>query len=111
MEVLINIHTGLMDRYRVGGADYLEGNAFNPLVIQDNPDPWGMRVRSFRQVIGGFELLSQEENLAFSGVVRPELPAVRVIEDGAVRTVVEAVLGYRGSRICIRYKLPKRGLK
>ncbi|MFC1997474.1 glycoside hydrolase family 38 C-terminal domain-containing protein [Chloroflexota bacterium] len=34
---------------------------------------------------------------------------MRIIEDGDVRTVVEAVLGYADSRIILRYKLPKKG--
>jgi alpha-mannosidase len=68
-----------------------------------------MRVQSFRDVIGAFELLLPEDGARFSGVQEPSLPSVRVIEDGPVRTVVEAALGYGDSYICQRYKLPKQG--
>ena len=109
LEAWINTHTGLLDRFCVNGVDYLEANACCPLVILDDPDPWGMRVHSFRNQIGVFQLLSPKDNLRFSGVQNPALEAVRVIEDGAVRTVVEAVMGYGDSFLCLRYKLPKRG--
>ena len=33
----------------------------------------------------------------------------RIIEDGPVRAVIEAVLAYGDSRLAIRYKVPKRG--
>lgn len=109
LEVIINPHSGLIDRYRAGGVDYLAANAFCPMVMFDNSDPWGMLVRRYRNHLGTFTLLNQDANLRFSAVKNPGLPAVRVIEDGAVRMVVEAVLGYGDSTLCLRYKLPKRG--
>ena len=48
----VNTRTGLLDAYRAGGIDFLEPGAFRPLVIRDNADPWGMKVRSFRTVAG-----------------------------------------------------------
>jgi alpha-mannosidase len=68
-----------------------------------------MQVRRFRDILGNFALLPAAEGQRFSGVTNPGLPSVRVIEDGAVRSVVEAVLGYGDSRLVLRYKLPKRG--
>lgn len=109
LEVVINGATGLLDRYRVDGEDYLAKDAFQPLVISDNDDPWGMTVHAFREVAGRFELMSESEGARFSGVQNEALPAVRVIEDGDVRSVVESVLWYSHSTICIRYKLPKHG--
>jgi len=109
LEVIINTRTGLIDRYRVNGEDYVAKNAFLPVVIKDNEDPWGMTVRSFRKVAGRFKLLSREKGTQFSGANLAKLPSVRVIEDGSVRSVVEAVFGYGDSFICQRYKLPKHG--
>jgi alpha-mannosidase len=77
--------------------------------MADNADPWGSTIRRFRDQIGVFHLLSDEDGQRFSGVQNPALPSVRVIEDGPVRTVIEAVLGYHDSFICQRYKLPKKG--
>jgi alpha-mannosidase len=68
-----------------------------------------MLVRSFREVIGKFELMSPEQGATFSGVTAGTIPSVRIIEDGPVRTVVEAVLAYGDSAICQQYKLPKQG--
>lgn len=109
MEVVINTRTGLVDTYRVNGADQVAPNAFQPIVIQDNEDPWGMQTHSFRNKIGAFELMSPERGTQFSGVTRGTIPSVRVIEDGAARSVVEAVFEFADSAICQRYMLPKQG--
>ena len=109
LEVVINARTGLIDAYRVDGVDYLEPNACSPMVMLDDPDPWGMRNKSYRNLLGTFSPLSSEENQRFSGVSHPALRPVRIIEDGEVCTVVEAVLGYENSRLVLRYKLPKHG--
>jgi alpha-mannosidase len=109
MEAVINKRTGLIDRYRVAGVDYLNPDAGQMLVIEDSPDPWGMTVNSFRQVIGAFQLLSPEESAWLAGLKTSSFEPVRVIEDGAVRMVVEALFGFHRSHLCLRYKLPKHG--
>jgi alpha-mannosidase len=109
LEVDISAATGLIERCRIDGADFLAPGAFRPLVIADNADPWGMSVRAFRSVVGAFTLLDPENGTRFSGVSQGLLPSVRIIEEGEVRTIVEAVLGYGNSFICLRYKLPKKG--
>ncbi len=109
MSVSINCETGLMDSLIVGGCEYVKGNAFLPLVIQDDADPWGMLVSQFRDVAGPFRLMDREEGTGFSGIAGTLLESVRVVEDGAVRTVVEAVFRYGDSFICQRYQLPKHG--
>jgi len=109
LEVIVNASTGLIDRYRVRGADVLMPGAFAALVIADNEDPWGSTTRAYRHVLGTFELMTPTDSAIFSGVTAAELPAVRVIEDGDVRTVIEAVFGYGRSAICMHYLLPKRG--
>ncbi len=111
MEAVVNARTGLLDRLRVGGVDLLTSGALRPLVMEDDADPWGMRVSSFRRLAGRFTLLNQEEAARFAGVEGGRLPAVRIIEDGPVRTVVEALLGYGDSAICQRYKLPREGTR
>lgn len=108
LDVAINTRTGLIDRYRVAGKDALSPRAALPLVIQDNVDPWGMTVQSFRNVCGQFKLLSAAEGSRFSGVPST-IPSVRVIEQGEVRTVIEAVFGYGASFLCQRYFIPHHG--
>ncbi len=109
IEVVINTKTGLVDSYKVNGVGQVAPGAFEPMVIQDNEDPWGMTVHSFGNVIGRFELMSPERGARFSGVKRDVIPSVRVIEDGAARVVVEAVFEYGDSQVCQRYMLPKHG--
>lgn len=109
IEVVINCETGLIDTYRVDGVDYVGPNAFEPIVMMDNEDPWGGGTRSFRNLAGRFMLMSPEDGMRFSGVTKGTIPSVRVIEDGAARAVVEAVLEYGHSAICRRYMLPKSG--
>jgi alpha-mannosidase len=106
--VVVNAQTGFIDEYAVRGVPFLRPNAFAPLVMQDNEDPWRMDKAAFTQVEGMFKLMNEEESGLFSGV-KGTLPAVRVIEDGDVRTVIEAVFTYNNSYICQLYKLPKQG--
>lgn len=109
MEVEINRRTGWIDAYRLDGKDYLKPGAARMLVIDDAPDPWGMTVTSFRRRRGSFHLMSPQKSARFAGLKVPELAPVRIIEDGAVRTVVEALFQYHHSFLCLRYKLPKQG--
>ncbi len=109
MEVAINRQTGLIDAYRAGGTGYLKSGAARMLVVADSPDPWGMLVRGFRRVQGAFRLMSPEASARFAGLSGKVLPPVRVIEDGPVRMVVEALFRYHHSFLCVRYTLPKQG--
>jgi alpha-mannosidase len=105
----VGVTTGLLDVYRAGGRDLLEAGAFTPLVIRDNADPWGMKVRSFRAVAGRFSLATPEQAARLCGLREGALAPVRVIEDGEARTVIESVLAYDDSRLVLRAKIPKRG--
>jgi len=77
--------------------------------MKDDDDPWGMRVKSFQEREGAFTLMDKQSGTAFSGVTGALLDSVRVIEDGPVRSVIEAVLEYQHSNIVLNYKLPKTG--
>ncbi len=109
LKAAVNLRTGLLDIYSAGGIDFLEPGAFSPLVIRDNADPWGMKVRSFRAVAGSFAAATPEQAARFAGIREGGLEPVRVIEDGEVRTVVEAILAHGDSRIVLSYKIPKHG--
>jgi alpha-mannosidase len=108
LEVSVSTKTGLMETYKINGVDYITGRAFEPIVIKDNEDPWGMLSHSFRNFEGAFKLMNDEEGSKFSGV-KGVIPSVRVIEDGDVRAVIEAVFEYGRSAICQRYMIPKQG--
>ncbi|MBU8902768.1 MAG: hypothetical protein KOO69_08510, partial [Victivallales bacterium] len=109
LEVVINTRTGLVDRYRSQGLDCVKPRTFEPLVIADNHDSWDMYSSSFRKLLGGFRLMNREDGSRFSGIAEKNISSVRVIEDGSVRSVVEAVFSYGNSSIMQRYKLPKQG--
>ena len=109
LNVTINSATGLIDRYRANGKDILEKDAFCPVVIADIADCWGMTLRSYKKRAGKFTLMPKKTGSLFSGITEKQINSVRVIEDGPVRMVVEAVLHYNNSQLCIRYKLPKSG--
>ena len=109
LKVVINTKTGLVDKYQIGGINYVLEHAFHPIVMADNEDPWGMLVKSYRQLAGKFTLMTEEEATRFSGVTSASVKPVRVIEDGDVRSVVEVNFKYENSAICQRYKLPKQG--
>jgi alpha-mannosidase len=108
-EVEISPRTGLIDVYKVKGVDFLNRDSFQPLVMKDYPDPWGMKVRGFRDIEGLFMLTGLEESAEFSGVPVPQLEPLRIIENGPIRSIVEALFRYNGSYLCLRYKIPKRG--
>ena len=109
LEVIINTRTGLVDCYRARGVDCVKPRAFEPLVMDDTHDSWEMHNISFGKTLGKFKLMNREEGSRFSGVTEKTIPSVRVIEDGPVRSVVEAVFAYKNSSIMQRYKLPKQG--
>jgi Alpha-mannosidase len=104
--IKINRLTGLVDRYSRAGYEYLAHGAFTLEVMADSPDPWEMRARGWQNRVGRFTLMSPEDGSAFSNV-NPVIPSVRVVEDGAVRTVVEAVFGWERSAAVMRYIMSK----
>lgn len=109
LEVIVNSGTGLIDSYKVEGVEYLKVGAFLPVVIQDNDDPWRMDVNRFDDVTGCFQLMDRELAAWYSGHQQSSLKPVRVIEDGEVRTVIEALFQYHSSQLVMTYKLPKSG--
>jgi alpha-mannosidase len=108
-EASIDAESGLLHRYCVAGQDYVRPGAGRVLVVADTADPWGMQVRAFRDVIGEFRLMSPEVAARFAGVSARALAPVRIIEDGPVRRIVEALFEYGHSALCVRYILPVEG--
>lgn len=111
-ELLVHISklTGTIDKYEVKGIDYLKKNAFLPVVVKDDENSWAHKEKSFRNTEGFFKVMDKEEGNYFSGIIdENKIESVRAIEDGPVRTIIEAVMKYDNSFICIRYHLPKRG--
>ncbi|MBO7503427.1 MAG: alpha-mannosidase [Clostridia bacterium] len=109
MKAYISLKTGLISSLIIDGKELVDpssGGALRLDVIRDNCDPWGMTVRAYRDREGSFTLVNDEEAAKFCAVDHPLAP-VRVIENGSVRTVVEAIFGYNDSRAVVRYSLSK----
>jgi alpha-mannosidase len=111
LEVIINGETGLVDTYKINGKSILRSGAFCPIVIRDQDDAWGSQVQSFPEVVGKFKRMSKSRAQRYSGVKNRTIESVRVIEDGEARTVVEALMYYGDSSLCLTYKLPKQGTR
>ncbi len=109
INVLINSKTGTMDQYMVNGVDYLKENSFLPIVIVDDENSWAHKEKSFKNVKGQFALMEKQEGSQFAGIRGEYIESVRVIEDGKVRTVIEAIMKYNTSYLIQRYYLPKKG--
>jgi alpha-mannosidase len=107
--VQISAATGLLSRFEVDGVPYLSAPAFRPLLMRDTADPWGMKTRAFRDVVGEFTPMSPAEAAAFAGVSAATLEPVRVIERGPVRTTIESLLSCGRSALVIRYVVPASG--
>jgi alpha-mannosidase len=106
LQIDISKKTGLIDRLMLDGKPYLSKNAMSIDVYRDDEDPWGMRVRGWKEKIGEFKLLSEKDGSAFSAL-NNTVSSVRVIENGKVRTIIESVFGYGDSKAFIRYIMSK----
>ncbi len=109
MSAKISKTTGLLESYVADGHEYMAGGGAKPTLFFDSEDPWEMRADRIDRKDRAFRLMTPEETAAFCGIHQPTLPGVHVIEDGAVRTVLEAVFRCRDSYAVIQYALPKKG--
>lgn len=107
--VLINPDSGLVEAFEFRGVPFLSPDALQLLVMRDSPDPWGMKVRAFRDLVGRFRLMTPAEAASYSGSNADELAPVRVVEEGPVRTVVEALFKYGRSYACVHTLVPRKG--
>ena len=110
-EVSFNKKTGLIDSYIVAEKSYLKKNALELIVIEDSEDPWCERGVSFSKKIGSFKLLSTKKANEFCGYKDESFEPVRVIEDGEVRFVIQAIFGYKKSYAVVEYKVNKASLE
>lgn len=109
MKARVSATTGRLEEYEVDGRTCIAGSGLRLLAMNDDEDPWSMLTTRYRDVLGEFTLMPADRAAAFSGVETDRLPAVRVVEDGPVRTVVEALFHYGDSAAVVTYGLPKSG--
>ncbi len=111
LQMIVSRETGMISSYVVDGVEMIADKAMRLLVIQDNEDPWGMTVNSFRDVIGSFTPMSPERSAQFSGVRASSLPATRIVEHGDVITMVESCLEFEYSSACVQFLFPTEGIE
>lgn len=110
MTVEISTESGLVERWLVDGQERLAAGACFLSVLRDAEDSWGMTCEGWREHIGRFQLLPAREGSRRSGLTTI-IPSVRLIEDGEVRAIVEAVFGYETSYAVIRYIISKQAAR
>lgn len=82
---------GALNSYMVGGNEYLNGNAFTPIVFDDNPDPWGWHMN----------MLGSNYRKAKAKT------SLRVVERGDLLTTVESIYDTGKSDVRVAYTLYK----
>lgn len=107
-KVTISHTTGLISSYQIAGRELLHGEAGVLQVFADSSDPWGMAPMRMREPVGRFTLADEETTQCVCGTDRPLTP-VRVVENGDVRTVVEAVFVHHHSWAVVTYTIPRQG--
>ena len=105
ISVHISKKTGLIDKYCENGSDVINGISLK--TYKDNEDPWGMTVDGFNDYSGDFTLLCNAEANKFRGYSDENIPNVSVIENGDVRTKVQAIFGFEHSYAIITYIFSK----
>lgn len=97
--VRISAKTGLLEGFAIGGKELLSGGAFQPVMLNDNADPWGW----YMDRIGTEEVpfrLSECDKGPFAG-----LKNVKIIESGEVLTEVESFFEAGASFVRVSYKI------
>ena len=99
--IRISRKTGLMESYIVNGKEMLSGGAFQPVMYEDNADPWGWYMEHVGENPKTFSLADCKTG-PFENLIN-----VNVIEDGDVLTQVESFFELGASYVRISYKMYK----
>jgi alpha-mannosidase len=116
-DVVFSRRTGRLVSLRQAGVACISETGAGLEVVKDVPDSWVGTHTKLGEADGHFLAMNPERAAAFAGVTGPagdgRLEAVRIIEDGPVRTVVEVLCEWGESRAQIVYRIPKvsRGIE
>lgn len=88
-QVSFNPENGFLQNYTVNGKEYLRGNAFVPIVFDDNEDPWGW----------GMQTVGTNYRKMTTKI------AGRIIERGDIYTRLENIYAYGNSEVYVCYKV------
>jgi alpha-mannosidase len=105
----VNIRTGLLEALVSKGKPVLSRRALEPVLMRDSPDPWEVYATSFTRRAGAFKRMTAAQAAEMAGVEETALPPVRMIEHGAVRSVVESMHACQASRLVMHLAAPRDG--
>ena len=90
LDITMNLANGEIEKYLFDGEKVI--NSIKLKAYRDGTDPWGMTVDSFNDCIG--EFTAKEE--------------ARIVENGDVRTKIQAVLRFKDSKAVMTYTFSKK---
>ena len=110
-DLVISFHeeSGWINSIKKNGEELLS-DELRLFVHEDTEDPWAMQAFQYRELgaaLESFRLMSRQEAKEYAHI-KAELPALRVIEDGPVRTVVEGLYCFGHSFAVIHYIFGKQ---
>lgn len=105
-DIKINTNTGLIDALSYKGKRIFGEHTCQPVVLKDTMDSWAAADSCFKEKKGAFLPASKALSSQMAGT-RQTVEAVRIAEDGEVRTVIEVSMHYGQSLLTMIYKLPK----
>ncbi|HEY3396954.1 MAG TPA: glycoside hydrolase family 38 C-terminal domain-containing protein [Armatimonadota bacterium] len=112
LTVAINLRTGLLDSLKVDGKAVLSGPSFRPCLFADLNHSWST-IPTWREPLAEMRLATPAEAAQIMGspVVNADFAAgltpVRIIEDGPIRTIIEALFVHEHSYLVQRYLISK----
>ena len=89
LHVDFNEKNGFMSSFKVGGKEYLAGEAFVPTVFDDNEDPWGWHMTT---VGSNYQAM------------QPKIVG-RIVDRGRLYTKLENVYAFGNSEVYLYYKV------
>ena len=97
--IAIDKQTGLLRSFKVGGREYIK-DGFQPLMFDDNADPWAMSKIQQKQM--------GKNPVPFAlqgGGLFGDLENVHIVEHGDIYTAVECFFHKDNSRVRLEYKI------
>jgi len=112
LQVEINLKTGLLDKVACAGQTVLKSRSCLPLVFDDINHSWST-IPEWRDPIAKFKLATPKQAMQIIGSAWTHKqfpdgkPPISIIEDGPIRTVVEAIFVHGASYIVQHYIVNK----
>lgn len=113
-KIVIGAESGLIESYMMNNAELVSDSAFCPVLYDDNEDPWAMQQYQQERLAvreKPFKLANKEQATRISGFQKSVALPVRITEDGALYTAVEAIFVADTSYVITEYKIYKTSPK